>query len=193
MVKNGLTNIDPENYLEDKAKEMVKRFKEQGGSEEVAGVQEQLWRNGNQRTSKPWSDRQACQEHGKISGVQVKIQKRYGDNISEIRLRQGNTWLPWRRTSGEKGKGSAQEAFVLNENEAVVAVETNTDRDGWLFGMEMTTSTGRQFSWGDLKKDHPDGQKRRRVVENAKLGFCSGLAASDGYNDMAITFHWMMD
>ena len=56
--------------------------------------------------------------------------------VREIRFRQGSSWQPWRRT-GSTGKdrkveGSVQEAFELEENEAVVAVRTNTDYDGWL-------------------------------------------------------------
>ena len=42
-------------------------------------------------------------------------------------------------------EGSVQEAFELEENEAVVAVRTNTrGGDSWLVGLEVTTSTGRQ-------------------------------------------------
>ena len=84
-------------------------------------------------------------------------------------------------------------AFELEENEAVVAVRTNTTGAGWLFGLEVTTSTGRQVSWGDLDKDFEYGQKRRSVVENAKLGFCSGLVETGGYYGRSITFHWIID
>ena len=88
-------------------------------------------------------------------------------------------------------------AFEVGENEAVVAVRTNTDsRDGWLYSLEVTTSTGRQVSWGNL--DYKSGEKRRSVVENAKLGFCSGLVGTDGHLMVSsITFqwkfHWMKD
>ena len=43
-------------------------------------------------------------------------------------------------------EGSVQEAFELEENEAVVAERTNTRGrgDSWLVGLEVTTSTGRQ-------------------------------------------------
>ena len=113
--------------------------------------------------------------------------------VTDIRFRQGSSWQPWRRT-GVKDEGSVQEAFELEENEAVVGVRTNTDDRGWLGGLEVTTSTGRQVSWGDLDRDFYQGQKRRSVVENAKLGFCSGLVApSLGDLDRSITFHWIMD
>ena len=75
---------------------------------------------------------------------------------------------------------------------AVVAVRTNTDFRGWLIGLEVTTSTGRHISWGDLDKDFEDGQKRRSVVENAKLAFCSGLVQTGGLC-RSITFHWILD
>ena len=83
-------------------------------------------------------------------------------------------------------------AFELEENEAVVAVRTNTTGAGWLFGLEVTTSTGRHISWGNLDYDYTDGEKRRSVVENAKLGFCSGLVETNGAG-RSITFHWMME
>ena len=187
LVKNGVTNIDPENFFEDEAEEMVKRFKEEGGCEEVTAVKEELWYRGSQRESEAWSDRLANQT---ISGFQIKIEE-YG-SISEMRIRHGSKWQPWRRT-GYRREGSVQEAFELEENEAVVAVRTNTDRDGWLGGLELTTSTGRQVSWGDLDKDFEDGgQKRRSAVENAKLAFCSGFVQTDGIC-RSITFHWILD
>ena len=40
----------------------------------------------------------------------------------------------------------------MEEDEAVVAVRTNTYYYGWLVGIEVTTSSGRQFSWGDLNR-----------------------------------------
>jgi hypothetical protein len=186
LVKNGVTNIDPENYLEDKAEEMVKRFKEEGGCEEVTAVKEELWYYGYQRESEAWSDRLANQT---ISGFQIKIEE-YG-SISEMRIRHGSEWQPWRRT-GWGGEGSVQEAFELEENEVVVSVRTNTQGFGWLRGLEVTTSTGRQVSWGDLDKDFNKGQKRRSVVENAKLAFCSGLVEIGG-DCRSITFHWILD
>ena len=81
-----------------------------------------------------------------------------------------------------------QEAFELEENEAVVAVRTRTS-DGWLDGLEVTTSTGRRVSWVDLDTDY-GGEKRTGVVENAKLGFCSGSVEKRG-GGRSITFHWM--
>ena len=95
-----------------------------------------------------------------------------------------------------------RKALELEENEAVVAVRTNTNFRGWLHGLEVTTSTGRQVSWGDLDTEYEGGQKRRSVVDNAKLGFCSGLVQTDGYSSRrlqkegdgrSLTFHWMMD
>ena len=69
---------------------------------------------------------------------------------------------------------------------------TNTSDYGWLMGLEVTTSTGRQVSWGDLDKDFYRGQKRRSVVENAKLAFCSGLVQTNGTGyGRSITFHWI--
>ena len=130
LVKNGLTNIDPENYHEGEAEQMVKSFKEQAGYEKVTAGKEKLWYDGSLLESEPWSDRQACIEHGLVAGVQVKKKEGY-NSISEIRLRHGSSWQPWRRT-GVKDEGSVQEAFELDENEAVVAVRTNTDYDGWL-------------------------------------------------------------
>ena len=118
--------------------------------------------------------------------------KRHGERyISEMRLRHGSKWQPWRRTrSGQNG--SVQKAFELEENETVVGIRSNTDHAGWLGGLELTTSTGRQVCWGDLDTDFEYGQKTRSMVENAKLGFCSGLVASKGMN-RSIIFHWMMD
>ena len=154
LVKNGLTNIDPENYLEDEAEEMVKRFKEEGGSEEVTAVKEKLWWNHGPLKSEPWSDRQANQT---INGFQMKIDETTGHSsenrgsISEMRLRHGSTWHPWRRT-GSRKEGSVQ-MFELEDNEAVVGVRTNLNGWAWLMGLEVTTSTGRQISWGNLDKD----------------------------------------
>ena len=119
----------------------------------------------------------------------MKIDKQYG-SISKLRLRHGSTWHPWRRTGNDR-EGSVQEAFELEDNETVVGVWTNNDYDGCLGGLEVTTSTGRQMSWGDLDKDFKGGKKRRSVVENAKLGFCSGLVETRGFG-RSITFHWMM-
>ena len=189
LVKNGLTNIDPENYLEDEAAEMVKRFKGEGGSNEVTAVREKLWFNGSQRESEPWSDRVAYQEKGLVTGIQVKKIEGYVF-ISEMRLRHGSEWQAWRRT-GRREEGSVQEVFELEENEAVVGVRTINDDDGWLRGLEVTTSTGRQMSWGDFG----GGQKRRSVVENAKLGFCSGLVGTRDWDGLgrSLTFHWIMD
>ena len=93
------------------------------------------------------------------------------------------------RLRGSKNKGSVQEAFELEEDEAVVAVRTNTDGDGWKYGLEVTTSTGRRVSWGDL--DYKGGEKRRSVVENAKLGFCSGFVGD--FDSRSVNFHWMMN
>ena len=132
----------------------MKRFKEEGGCEEVTAVKEELW-NYSQMESEAWSDRLANQT---LSGFQMKIDKKYG-SISEICIRHGSEWQPWRRT-GWKEEGSVQEAFELEDNEAVVGVRTNNDNDGWLWGLEVTTSTGRQVSWGDLDLDIEDGQKR---------------------------------
>lgn len=167
----------------------MKRFKEEGGSKEVTAVKEKLWSRGSQEESEPWSDRQANQT---ISGFQMKIEKntKYG-SISAMRLRHGRTWHPWRRMGRSKEEGSVQEAFELEDNETVVGVRTNNDGTGWLGGLEVTTSTGRQVSWGDLDKHFDGGQKRRSLVENAKLGFCSGLVGTgDG---RSITFHWMIN
>ena len=81
----------------------------------------------------------------------------------------------------------------MEENEAVVAVRTNTvSRDGWLRGLEITTSTGRKKSWGDLDTDYEDGEKRRSAVVNARLAFCSGAVETDGFG-RRLTFHWVMD
>ena len=103
----------------------------------------------------------------------------------------------------EEEEGSVQEAFELEENETVVAVRTNTHgHGGHLFGLEVTTSTGRQVSWGDLDTEHEGDRKRRSVLDNAKLGFCSGMVQTDGYSSRtmqkegdgrSLTFHWMMD
>ena len=79
----------------------------------------------------------------------------------------------------------------MEENEAVVAVRTNTGSYGWLLGLEITTSTGRKRSWGDLDKDYYNGEKRRSVVVNARLGFCSGAVSTGG--GTMLTFHWVMD
>ena len=78
----------------------------------------------------------------------------------------------------------------MKENEVVVAVRTNTDEDGRLFGLEITTSTGRKKSWGDLDYDYKDGEKRRSAVVNARLAFCSGAVQTGGTR---LTFHWVMD
>ena len=81
----------------------------------------------------------------------------------------------------------------MEENEVVVAVRTNTDRDGWLFGLEITTSTGRKRSWGDLDKDYKFGEKRRSAVVNARLAFCSGAVGTGGRGGRRLTFHWVME
>ena len=78
----------------------------------------------------------------------------------------------------------------MEENEAVVAVRTNTSGDGWLLGLEITTSTGRKKSWGYL--DYTNGEKRRSAVVNARLAFCSG-AVETGLAGRRLTFHWVMD
>ena len=62
----------------------------------------------------------------------------------------------WERV-GYRGEGSVQEAFELEENESVVGLRTNNGGTGWLFGLEVTTSTGRQVSWGDLDRDLDGG------------------------------------
>ena len=120
-------------------------------------------------------------------------------SISEMRLRHGSTWHPWRRT-GSRKEGSVQ-MFELEDNEAVVGVRTNLNGWAWLMGLEVTTSTGRQISWGNLDKDCGGQkyvsfcQKRRSMVENAKLAFCSGLVETIDLNSpgRSITFHWIMD
>ena len=81
----------------------------------------------------------------------------------------------------------------MEENEAVVAVRTNNDDTGWLRGLEITTSTGRKTSWGDLDRDHKDGEKRRSAVVNARIAFCSGAVETRNYNGRRLTFHWVMD
>ena len=89
--------------------------------------------------------------------------------------------------------GGRRKAFELEENEVVVAVRTNTDRDGWLLGLEITTSTGRKRSWGDLDYN---GEKRRSAVVNARLAFCSGAVGTSNYGytvGRRLTFHWVMD
>ena len=82
----------------------------------------------------------------------------------------------------------------MEENEAVVAVRTNNDYRGWLIGLEITTSTGRKRSWGDLDLDFSNGEKRRSAVVNARLAFCSGAVQTDGDGyDRRLTFHWVME
>ena len=82
----------------------------------------------------------------------------------------------------------------MEENEAVVAVRTNNDRDGWLCGLEITTSTGRKRSWGDLDENHYGGEKRRSAVVNARLAFCSGAVQTGGHGaGRRLTFHWVID
>ena len=81
----------------------------------------------------------------------------------------------------------------MEENEAVVAVRTKTDGNGWLKGLDITTSTGRKTSWGNLDKD---GEKRRSAVVNARLAFCSGAVETSsgfGYTSRSLTFHWVME
>ena len=78
----------------------------------------------------------------------------------------------------------------MEENEAVVAVRTNNDDTGYLIGLEVTTSTGRKKSWGDLDKDYYNGAKRRSAVVNARLAFCSGAVQTGGTR---LTFHWVME
>ena len=107
--------------------------------------------------------------------------------VTDIRFRQGSSWQPWRRT-GNTFEASEEEAFELEEDEAVVAVRSSTNGWGWLYGLEVTTSTGRKVSWGKYLES---GQKRS-VVENAKLGFCSGLVGKYIVY-ISITFHWMKD
>ena len=197
LVKNGLTNIDPENYYEGEAEAMVSKFKEQGGSEEVTTVPVEMWWDGEQEeSSKPWSDRSAFKEGGGVTGVRVRWRESYGGHISEICLRHGGSWQPW-RTTGSREQGSEQEeAFELEENEAVVVVRTNTDGVvGWLRGLEITTSTGRKISWGDLDMDKDyEMETRRSAVVNATLAFCSGALQFDGNGDgRRLTFHWVMD
>ena len=81
----------------------------------------------------------------------------------------------------------------MEENEAVVAVRTNNDYTGWLRGIEITTSTGRKKSWGNLDYDFIDGDKRRSVVVNARLAFCSGAVQTGGGWGRRLTFHWVME
>ena len=83
----------------------------------------------------------------------------------------------------------------MEENEVVVAVRTNTDWPGFLQDLEITTSTGRKKSWGDLNyKDYTNGEKRRSAVVNARLAFCSGAVETSGLgNGRSLTFHWVMD
>merc|ERR1719323_341254 len=147
-----------------------------------------MWRYIEQLESEPWSDRSAFKERGVVTGVRVRMD---GYSISEICIRHGGSWQPWRRT-GSREHGSEQEAFELEENEAVVAVRTNNDIYGWLEGLEITTSTGRKRSWGDLDYDFIDGEKRRSAVVNARLAFCSG-AVGTSYGGRRLTFHWVMD
>ena len=109
--------------------------------------------------------------------------------ISEICLRHGGSWQPWRRIGS--GGGSEQEAFELEENEAVVAVRTNNSGTyGSLYGLEITTSTGKKKSWGDLDDNY--GEKRRSAVGNARLAFCSG-AWQTANHGRRITFHWLIE
>ena len=97
------------------------------------------------------------------------------------------------RVMGCNEEDLVQLPFELEENEAVVAVRSNAGCIGFLRGLGVTTSTGRQISWGDLDKDFEfGGQKRRSVVENAKLAYCSGLVQTDG-GGRSITFHWILD
>ena len=116
-------------------------------------------------------------------------------DITEICLRHGRSWQPWRRT-GYKERGTEQVAFELEENEAVAAVGTDTGTDGitpgCLTGLEITTTTGRKMSWGDLDKDNDTYGEKRSTVQNAKLGFCSGLVQTDG-DRRSLTFHWVME
>lgn len=170
---------------------MVARFKEQGGAEGVTAVPEQMWKFGWQTNSKPWSDRSAFEKRGVVTGVRVRMSERASTNISEICLRHGASWQPWRRTG--YGEGLEQESFESEENDAVVAVRTNNDGHGWLRGLEITTSAGRKMSWGNLDKDYPNGEKRRSTVVNARLAFCSG-AVEIGVLDWGrrLTFHWVM-
>ena len=80
----------------------------------------------------------------------------------------------------------------MEENEVVVAVRTNTADYGVLRGLEITTSTERKRSWGDL--DGRDGERRRSVVVNARLAFCSGAVQTGGNGwGRRLTFHWVMD
>ena len=202
LVKNGLTNIDPENFHEVDTEEMVKRFEIQG--EGVTVVQEELWYSGSQKESEPWSDRHAYKQYGRVTGVEVAMKGlgayfhnyengNYGYEkirIGEVRFRHESIWQSWKMPEKER-HGPELKAFVLDENESVVQVRTNSDHEGYLGGLEVTTSNRRQFSWGDLDIEYRGGQRKTSTVEGANLGYCSGLRCENHVRN--ITFHWVME
>ena len=76
----------------------------------------------------------------------------------------------------------------LDKDEAVVQLTSMTSDNGSLRGLELTTSTGRHFSFGDVSIH--DRCVKRCAIEGARLAYCSGRNSKEGNN---ITFHWVME
>ena len=94
--------------------------------------------------------------------------------------------MPRRKTSDIAANWSTPKKVELDKDEWVVQLTSTTTDDGSLRGLELTTSTGRRFSIGDV-----GGVKKRSATEGARLVYCSGRTTKEGNGN--ITFHWAME
>ena len=77
-------------------------------------------------------------------------------------------------------------ASIDDSDEDESVVQLTTSDNGSLRVLELTTSTGRHFSFGDV-----GGVKKRSATEGVKLVYCSGRTTEEGHGN--ITFHWAME
>ena len=155
-------------------KECAKMFDLFGVTNRVTKVGIKDWRT----DSTYWSDRISYQDHGLVTGVKMMI---WSMGICKIRMRYGSEWGEWRRT-GHRQEGGEEETLLLEAGEEIIGVTTWCKNNGYLVGLQLRTSRGREKKYGLWLKRCDSG-------DVARLAYCSGR---DGkWRGQSLNFHWL--
>ena len=143
-----------------------------------------------------WSDGHFSRTHGSITAIEVKLTE-YG-YIWQMRTRQvctvecpvipvfryGVAWADWREV-GISG-GGRTERLTLEEGEGVIALNGQSDSDGWTLYLDVTTSTGRRWQHG-RQMEGSDYSLRPSPALGGRLSHLSGRETS---GDRVLCCHW---
>ena len=107
--------------------------------------------------------------------------------------RYGQTWADWREVSyGSNGEGRT-ESLTLEEGEGITTLTgLSRDSDGWIYYLDVTTSTGRRWQQG-LQQEEDSGFSFSLRPSPALGGRLSHLSGRETYRDMVLCCHWTCD